>query len=320
MPQPPANGHSPESAARIDRIDALLPQTQCGLCKTAGCRPYAEAIAAGAPINHCVPGGQPTIDAIAELLQVPALPPDPAYGTAPPHRLVALIREDECIGCTKCIQACPVDAIVGAARQMHTVLADECTGCNLCVPPCPVDCIDLVPGPDIPMTWHPVRIRPQDGPPVAPAMAGRIPLVPAEEAPDAGARQAARARADHARDRYLARNRRLAAEADEKAARRQAQAAGSAAAAPVPPAPAGTPVAAGDTGTTAAQSGGTDTSGLMIAAAMARSQLKKAEKQIAALLARGESAETLQAQLPALQAAVATAQAALARAQQAGAG
>lgn len=129
----------------VARIDALLPQTQCGQCSHPGCRPYAEAIAAGEAINHCVPGGQSTINALAELMSVPTLPLDPEYGQTPALRLVAFIREDECIGCTKCIQACPVDAIVGAAKLMHTVIADECTGCDLCVDPCPVDCIDMIP-------------------------------------------------------------------------------------------------------------------------------------------------------------------------------
>lgn len=127
----------------VDQIDALLPQTQCGKCKTPGCRPYAEEIAAGAPINRCVPGGADTIADLAVLLGRPVLPLDPAYGTEPATRRVAFIREIECIGCTKCLQVCPVDAIVGAAKWMHTMLIDECTGCDLCIPPCPVDCIEI---------------------------------------------------------------------------------------------------------------------------------------------------------------------------------
>ena len=125
----------------VDRIDALLPQTQCGQCGHGGCRPYAEAIAAGAAaINRCPPGGTRGIGALAELLDRPILPLDPECGEEKPPR-VAFIIEAECIGCTKCIQVCPVDAIVGASRLMHTVLADQCTGCDLCVPACPVDCI-----------------------------------------------------------------------------------------------------------------------------------------------------------------------------------
>ncbi len=127
-----------------DRIDALLPQTQCRRCLYDACRPYAEAIARGeAEINRCPPGGEPGIRALARLLGRAPIPLDPAHGTEGP-RVVALIREAECIGCTKCIQACPVDAIVGGPKAMHTVLAELCTGCELCLPPCPVDCIDLI--------------------------------------------------------------------------------------------------------------------------------------------------------------------------------
>ncbi len=128
----------------VDQIDALLPQTQCGQCGHPGCRPYAEGIAAGEDINKCPPGGESTIAALADLLGVEAKPLDAEHGESQGKR-VAYIREDECIGCTKCIQACPVDAILGAAKQMHTVIVDECTGCDLCVEPCPVDCIDMVP-------------------------------------------------------------------------------------------------------------------------------------------------------------------------------
>jgi electron transport complex protein RnfB len=129
----------------IQRIDALLPQTQCGKCGHPGCKPYAEGIARGEPINQCPPGGSETIAALAELLQVPVLELDTSRGAAPAQ--IAYIREAECIGCTKCIQACPVDAIVGAAKLMHTVIVDECTGCDLCVAPCPVDCIEMRPLP-----------------------------------------------------------------------------------------------------------------------------------------------------------------------------
>ncbi|GAB1578150.1 electron transport complex subunit RsxB [Bordetella petrii] len=128
-----------------DRIDALLPQTQCTKCGYDGCRPYAQAIADGAaPINRCPPGGEAGIAALAELLDTAALPLDLSRGTPGPLT-VARIDETHCIGCTLCIRACPVDAIVGANKRMHTVLADWCTGCDLCVAPCPVDCIAMVP-------------------------------------------------------------------------------------------------------------------------------------------------------------------------------
>ncbi|MGB0466512.1 MAG: electron transport complex subunit RsxB [Pontibacterium sp.] len=136
----------------VDQIDSLLPQTQCGQCGHPGCRPYAEAIASGEAINKCPPGGQSTVDALADLLDVEALPLD-AEDAAEPVKTVAYIREDECIGCTKCIQACPVDAILGAAKQMHTVIVSECTGCDLCVEPCPVDCIDMLPVETTLNTW-----------------------------------------------------------------------------------------------------------------------------------------------------------------------
>src|SRR5262245_2536537 len=112
-----------------DRIDALLPQTQCEKCGHPGCRPYAEAVAAGAAHNKCPPGRQQTADALAQLLGRPSLPLD--AGPEETLRKVAVIRESECIGCTKCLPACPVDAIVGAPLRMHTVIADRCTGCDL---------------------------------------------------------------------------------------------------------------------------------------------------------------------------------------------
>lgn len=127
------------------RIDALLPQTQCGQCGYPGCRPYADAIAQGDAINKCPPGGRATIAALADLLGRPVRSLDASHGVEAEHRTAAIIREPECIGCTKCILACPVDAIVGASGHMHTVIASECTGCDLCVAPCPVDCIDMVP-------------------------------------------------------------------------------------------------------------------------------------------------------------------------------
>ncbi|MYM64742.1 electron transport complex subunit RsxB [Pseudomaricurvus sp. HS19] len=138
----------------VDQVDTLLPQTQCGQCGYPGCRPYAQAIANGDAINKCPPGGQSTINAIADLLDVEAPTLDEEHGEETDVKKVAYIREDECIGCTKCIQACPMDAILGAAKQMHTVIADECTGCDLCVEPCPVDCIDMLPVEKTLADWH----------------------------------------------------------------------------------------------------------------------------------------------------------------------
>lgn len=133
----------------IQQVDALLPQTQCGLCgHRDGCLPYAKAMLEGEAANKCVPGGQPVADALAALLQRPALIAEPSVwpiqADGRPQRMKAIIREDECIGCTKCISACPVDAIIGSGKLMHSILTDLCTGCELCIPPCPVDCIDLV--------------------------------------------------------------------------------------------------------------------------------------------------------------------------------
>ncbi|MEO8102860.1 MAG: RnfABCDGE type electron transport complex subunit B [Betaproteobacteria bacterium] len=127
----------------VQRIDALLPQTQCTQCGFQGCLPYAEAIAAGeAEINRCPPGGDSGIAALAALLARPAIPLDSSRGRHYPHR-VAVIDEALCIGCAKCLKPCPTDAIVGAAKFMHTVVAALCTGCELCIPPCPVDCIRM---------------------------------------------------------------------------------------------------------------------------------------------------------------------------------
>lgn len=136
----------------VEQIDAVLPQTQCGQCGYPGCKPYAEAIADGDDINKCPPGGEATIKKLADLMGVEPKPLDAAHGEEDVKK-VAFIREDECIGCTKCIQACPVDAILGAAKHMHTVITDECTGCDLCVDPCPVDCIDMVPIVQTTSTW-----------------------------------------------------------------------------------------------------------------------------------------------------------------------
>ena len=134
-----------EQKLLADRIEDLLPQTQCTKCGYPACRPYAEAIADGsASYNQCPPGGAEGVARIAALLGKPVIPLNPANGEER-ERPVAVIDESACIGCTLCIQACPVDAIVGAAKQMHTVIASLCTGCDLCVPPCPVDCIAMVP-------------------------------------------------------------------------------------------------------------------------------------------------------------------------------
>ncbi len=137
---------APARTDLAERIDRLLPQTQCGRCTLGGCRPYAEALARGeADINQCPPGGEATMRALADLLSREPKPIDPRFGIADAPRAIAWIDEEQCIGCAKCIQACPVDAIVGAPRFMHTVLMDECNGCELCIPPCPVDCIVMKP-------------------------------------------------------------------------------------------------------------------------------------------------------------------------------
>ena len=161
-----------------DRIDDLLPQTQCEQCGFHGCRPYAEAIAAGdAGIDRCPPGGAAGIARLAALLDRPIVPLDPTHGVEKPRTLARIVEAD-CIGCTKCIQVCPVDAIVGSSKLMHTVVADLCTGCELCVPACPVDCITLDP----------------------------MPLAQADD----------RAHADAARSRFKRRERRLARERDAR--------------------------------------------------------------------------------------------------------
>ena len=131
------------AATLLERIEAALPHTQCRQCGYAGCRPYAEAIAAGrAGINRCPPGGAETLRELADITGSAVQPLDPSCGaTLPPA--VAVIAEEVCIGCTLCLLACPVDAIAGASKLMHTVIAAECTGCGLCIPPCPVDCITL---------------------------------------------------------------------------------------------------------------------------------------------------------------------------------
>jgi electron transport complex protein RnfB len=145
--------------ALADRLEALLPQTQCTRCGFPGCRPYAEALAAGgAGPDQCPPGGAATAVALAALVGGSATGVDPAYGAEAPPR-VAVIDEAVCIGCAKCLPACPVDAIVGARRQLHTVIASECSGCELCLPPCPVDCITLVATADRPLPVAAVAAR-----------------------------------------------------------------------------------------------------------------------------------------------------------------
>jgi electron transport complex protein RnfB len=133
-----------------DQIDAVLPQTQCGQCGYPGCRPYAEAVARDeAAINKCVPGGEATVMALADLLGKEPV----AVDAAEKPKAIAVIDEKECIGCTLCLQACPVDAIMGAAKQLHQIIASECTGCELCLKPCPVECIHMVPIPEEVSTW-----------------------------------------------------------------------------------------------------------------------------------------------------------------------
>lgn len=151
----------------VEKIDELLPQSQCGQCGYPGCRPYAEAVGLqGEKINRCAPGGEAVMLKIATLLNVDPQPADGDAQEVEPARMLAVIDEKNCIGCTKCIQACPVDAIVGATRAMHTVMGDLCTGCNLCVAPCPTQCIEMVPVAATTETWKwdlhtiPVRIIP----------------------------------------------------------------------------------------------------------------------------------------------------------------
>jgi len=137
-----------DDSSLVAQIDALLPQTQCGQCHFPGCRPYAAAIARGeAGIDRCPPGGEATVQALAALLDREPRPVDPAYGVTKPAQ-VAWIDEERCIGCALCLPHCPVDAIIGAPRQLHTVIAAQCTGCELCLAPCPVDCIELRPAPE----------------------------------------------------------------------------------------------------------------------------------------------------------------------------
>ena len=137
----------------IEKIDSILPQTQCGQCGYPGCKPYATAIANGeADINQCPPGGDDGIHKLADLLGVDYKPLNQEHGVPKP-KSVAIIDEKTCIGCTLCIQACPVDAILGSAKHMHTIIEKECTGCELCLPPCPVDCIEMIPIKETTENW-----------------------------------------------------------------------------------------------------------------------------------------------------------------------
>jgi electron transport complex protein RnfB len=223
-----------------DRIDALLPQTQCGHCGYPGCKPYARAIAEGDAFNKCLPGGDPTVRNLAHLLQKPLVALD---APQPPPLSYAYIREAECIGCTKCIQACPVDAILGAAKQMHTIIRDECTGCDLCVEPCPVDCIEMRP-----------FIQP----------AGDN-LIATDHGYDATDVQRA-AKADHYRERFEAHQLRIANEQQERQRKRQQRLATQQAAA----------ADASAAGTGAEPPAAADDKLAIIAAALARTQAKKA--------------------------------------------
>jgi electron transport complex protein RnfB len=134
-----------------DQIEAVLPQTQCAQCGYPGCRPYAEAVAKDdEAINKCVPGGEAVMLALADLL---GRDPGEAGGIVDKPKCVAVIDDNECIGCTLCLQACPVDAIMGAAKQLHGIIASECTGCELCLKPCPVECIHMRPIETTVRTW-----------------------------------------------------------------------------------------------------------------------------------------------------------------------
>ena len=271
----------------IQRIDALLPQTQCGKCGHTGCRPYAQGLAAGEAINKCPPGGTETIAALARLLDVPVIDLDPGRGSAPPQ--VAFIREAECIGCTKCIQACPVDAIVGAAKLMHTVIASECTGCDLCLTPCPVDCIDLLPLPD---TLIPI--------------VGGLAQTPEQ-------RIARTQRRDHARRRHEQRNARLQRDEARRQAERLARSQRPASPTTHDSEAAPDPIKAAIERVKAQKAATSDATlkQAKIAAAMSRAQLSKArsafgnspsEAQLTQLRALAEAAEQAQRRLDALQA------------------
>lgn len=141
----------------VESIDALLPQTQCRECGYEGCKPYAEAISQGASIDGCTPGGVDTLHKLAKLLQIDPTPYQSSVESKIKPPSVAFIDENACIGCTKCIFACPVDSIVGSAKLMHTVIENECTGCGLCIPACPTDCIDMLPIKEL--TYNPLKAK-----------------------------------------------------------------------------------------------------------------------------------------------------------------
>jgi len=236
------------------RIDALLPQTQCGHCGYPGCRPYAEAIAGGDAFNKCLPGGDPTVRNLAKLLDRDAIALD---APQPPPLSYAFIREAECIGCTKCIQACPVDAILGAAKQMHTVIRDECTGCDLCVEPCPVDCIEMRPF----ITENKIQ-------------SNLIVTDRGYDARDNSHKHARVTKANHYRTRFEAHQTRIAQEQLEKELKRRERAFA-------------TPTASSDNNSQPAPAA--DDKLAIIAAALARTQAKKAaQKQAEPVTVRSE--------------------------------
>ncbi|WP_434524751.1 electron transport complex subunit RsxB [Photorhabdus asymbiotica] len=166
----------------VEKVDNILPQSQCGQCGYPGCRPYAEAVANnGEMINKCAPGGEQAMLKIAELLGVDPQPLEGDESVQNPVRKVAFIDEENCIGCTKCIQACPVDAIVGATRAMHTVVEDLCTGCDLCVAPCPTDCIAMIPVAATTSNWKwDLKTIPVKNIPVQPSHAVSVKNIEAE--------------------------------------------------------------------------------------------------------------------------------------------
>ncbi|MGU7771209.1 electron transport complex subunit RsxB [Burkholderia sp. MR1-5-21] len=258
-----------DSKTLADRIEDLLPQTQCTKCGYQGCRPYAEAIAAGdASYNQCPPGGAEGVARVARLLGKPVIPLNPVNGDER-ARPVAVIDESLCIGCTLCMQACPVDAIAGAPKQMHTVIASLCTGCDLCVPPCPVDCISMVPVTGEHTGW------------------------------DAWTQeQADAARTRH--DRRLARERREREAAEARAAARRAASAATASAAQ----PAAAPSAAQSAPPADAAADADAKKRAIIAAALERARKKKDE-----LAAQGGAPKNIEHVSPAVQAQIDAAEA-----------